>query len=108
MGNLFRAFRNLFVVSVCIFAIIAVLCGMAFARQKFIGTVHVYGNEPRTYIGLKDESDGKVYTIANSGKEAELRLLQGKRIEFTVKIEEPRSYPPADGVVTIISYAVLD
>jgi hypothetical protein len=92
----------------CIAALAALLLAMSPAPRKFIGSVHIYGSEPHTYVGLQDESDGKVYALADGEKESELRGLQGKRVEFSVKTGEPRAYPPSDGTVTVISYKILD
>jgi hypothetical protein len=78
------------------------------ARQKIIGAVRVFGSEPHTYAAIQDEKDGSVYLIDDSGMEQELRAMQGKRVEFTVKITRTKqSYPPADGSVTVASYKEL-
>jgi hypothetical protein len=78
------------------------------ARQKITGAVRIFGSEPHTYAAIHDEKDNKVYLIDDSVMEQELRALQGKRIEFTVKITHTKqSYPPADGSVTVVSYKEL-
>jgi hypothetical protein len=78
------------------------------ARQKITGAVRIFGSEPHTYAAIQDEKDGKVYLIDDSAMEQELRAMQGKRIEFTIKIARAKpSYPPADGSVTVVSYKEL-
>jgi hypothetical protein len=86
--------------------------------RTFVGLVHIYGSEPHTSIGIEDEEDGQVYgvqegTAGAAGGEfrpEDLRTLQGRRIEFTVKVISPRAaYPPGmDGTVEIVSWRVLD
>jgi hypothetical protein len=93
-----------------LFLVAAVLCvSFASSNQKFIGSVRIYGSEPHTYVGIVNEKDDKMYRLSNNTKDSELRALQGKRIEFTVKAlsDGKGSYPPADGVITLLSYKVL-
>ena len=98
-----------------VFTLLFVLCFLlsaAFtltpARQKIIGAVRIFGSEPHTYAAIQDEKDGSVYLIDDSAMEQELRAMQGKRIEFTVKITRTKqSYPPADGSVKVASYREL-
>ena len=98
-----------------VFTLLFVLCfslSTAFtlspARQKIVGAVRIFGSEPHTYAAIQDEKDGSVYLIDDSALEQELRAMQGKRIEFTVKITRTKqSYPPADGSVKVASYREL-
>ena len=70
-----------------------------------IGEVRVYGSAPRTYAAITGERDGKLYLIDDPDMEKELRALQGRRLEFTVRfMPAPHPYPPADGMVSVISY----
>jgi hypothetical protein len=74
------------------------------------GMVHIYGSEPHTYVGIASE-DGKTYAVEPREKEAELRSLQGWRIEFTVRfVEKPTeegSLYLKDGTVTPISWTIV-
>jgi hypothetical protein len=45
--------------------------------------VKVYGNEPHTYAGL--EAGGKHYAIWPPSMERQLRALQGRTLDFTVR-----------------------
>jgi hypothetical protein len=104
--HLFRGKALLFVL-VCGSVLLSV-CASA-SGQKLTGSVRVYGSEPHTWTGIKDERDGRVYMIGDPEKESELRSLQGRRVEFTVKIiSGSRPYPPVDGMVSVISYKMAD
>jgi hypothetical protein len=92
----------------CVLALAPHLAGMSPPAQKFVGSVRIFGSEPHTYVGIRDEKDGKVYIPDTLENEAALRELQGLRIEFTVKFSERNTFPPADGAVTVISYRILN
>jgi hypothetical protein len=73
--------------------------------------VRVYGSEPHTYAGIVSEDD-KVYAVYPPEKEAELRKLQGRRLELTVRfLDPPQGYGSVflkDGTVTPVSWKILD
>ena len=99
-----RVFTLLFVLSF----LLSTAFTLTPARQKIIGAVCIFGSEPHTYAAIQDEKDDNVYLIDDSAMEQELRAMQGKRIEFMVKITRTKqSYPPADGSVTVVSYREL-
>ena len=59
---------------------------------KIVGRVQIYGNEPRTFAGIVDQT-GTEYAIYPPAQEEKLRTLQGHLIEFTVIfMDEPKSY----------------
>jgi ABC-type oligopeptide transport system substrate-binding subunit len=74
------------------------------------GMVQIYGNAPHTFAGIASE-DGKTYAVYPREKEMEIRSLQGRRIEFTVRIlESPAgegSLYLKDGTVTPLSWRIL-
>lgn len=74
------------------------------------GSVHIYGSEPHTYVGIESDN-GKTYAVYPREKEAEIRPLQGRRIEFTVRfLKEPAgegSLYLRDGTVTPLSWRIL-
>ena len=81
------------------------LLSCASAARKMTGSVRIYGSEPHTYAGITDEKDGKLYLVNDQTMEAELRELQGRRIEFRVQfVAGSSAWPPADGIVAVISY----
>jgi ABC-type oligopeptide transport system substrate-binding subunit len=78
--------------------------------QIITGTVHIYGSEPHTYAGIESE-DGKTYAVYPREKEEEIRPLQGRLIEFTVRfLEKPAgegSLYLRDGTVTPLLWRIL-
>jgi hypothetical protein len=78
--------------------------------QIITGTVHIYGSEPHTYAGIVSD-DGKTYAVYPREKEVEIRSLQGRLIEFTVRfLKEPAgegSLYLRDGTVTPLSWRIL-
>ena len=75
-----------------------------------IGRVEVYGNEPRTFVGIVDE-DGVEYAVYPPAKEAELRRLQGNLIKFTVVFVEENIFASMflkGGTVEPVSWEILD
>jgi hypothetical protein len=92
------------------FACCALAWACASPGQKLVGSVRVYGSEPHTYAGILSEKDGRVYLINGGEKERELRELQGRRVEFTVRIgaASRAAYPPADGTAAVISYRIVE
>ena len=51
--------------------------------MKIRGRVRIYGSEPRTFVGIRDEND-REYLVHPPSVADELRILQGHLIEFTV------------------------
>jgi len=78
-------------------------------RQHLIGSVHIYGSEPHTYVGIVSEKDDKMYVVQPKEKEAKLRTLQGRRIDFTVTVNSGQTavFPGAAGIVTPLSWKIL-
>jgi hypothetical protein len=74
--------------------------------------VGVYGSEPHTYVGILNEGDGKLYAVYPPAQEAELRTLQGERLEMTLRfLEKPQGYGSLflkDGTVSPVSWNILD
>jgi len=71
------------------------------------GMIHIYGNEPHTWVGL-ETPDGKVYALVPPEKADEFRALQGRLLELKVTFQDtalPPGLPPADGMVTPLSWA---
>lgn len=65
------------------------ICGLLFCsysknnNKTVRGFIHVYGNDPFTYIGIETE-DNKKYTISAEDEIiSELRKTQGSKIEIT-------------------------
>jgi len=77
---------------------------------KITGTVHIYGNEPHTFVGIVDER-GNEYAVYPVSKEAELRKLQGHLIVFTViMLDEPKGEGGLylkGGTVTPLSWEII-
>jgi hypothetical protein len=75
------------------------------------GTVRIYGSEPHTYAGIAGE-DGKIYAVYPPEKEEELRRLQGRLIEFSLRrLEKPQGYGGLflkDGTVTPLSWKFIE
>lgn len=75
-----------------------------------IGMVRIYGSEPHTFAGIESE-DGGIYAVYPREKEVEIRSLQGRLIEFTVRfLENPAgegSLYLRDGTVTPLSWHIL-
>jgi hypothetical protein len=88
----------------------AVLLSCMANTQTLRGYVHIYGAEPRTYIGIV--SGGKVYAVYPHERETELRILQGREIEFSVCfLDIPQgegSLFLKDGYVTLLSWKILN
>jgi hypothetical protein len=74
------------------------------------GMAHIYGGESHTFAGIESE-DGKIYAVYPPEKEAEIRSLQGRLIEFTLRfLEVPMgegSLYLKDGTVTPLSWRLL-
>jgi hypothetical protein len=77
---------------------------------KITGMVHVYGNEPHTFVGIEDEK-GTEYAVYPPSSEAELIKLQGHLIEFTVIVlDEPKGEGGLylkGGTVTPLSWEII-
>ena len=75
-----------------------------------LGQVRVFGSEPRTYVGIVAEN-GTEYSVYPPEKEAELRNLQGRLLEFTVTfLDEPQgqgSLYLKGGTVTPLSWEIM-
>ena len=50
---------------------------------RITGRVQIYGNEPRTFVGIVDQANTE-YAVHPPSVANELRRLQGHLIEFTV------------------------
>ena len=89
-----------------IFTLCLLRISCATQPQILRGRVHLYGSEPHTYAGIA--SGGKVYAVYPPEKEAEIRLLQGQDIVFTVQfLDKPKGYGSLflpDGCVTPVSW----
>jgi hypothetical protein len=87
---------------------VAVLFSCAANTKTLRGFVRIYGNEPHTYACI--ESGDKVYAIRPFENEAELRRLQGRALEFSVRFPDPPQGKGffKDGWVTLLSWKVLD
>jgi hypothetical protein len=90
------------------FAVIAAAAALSCAAgpRTLTGYVKIYGSEPHTYAGIA--AGDKVYAVYPPEKEAELRSLQGLRLEFTVRPVDPPQGPGAmflkDGCVEPLSW----
>ncbi len=69
--------------------LLIIICGTLFCsfsknnNETVTGYIHVYGNEPFTYLGIKT-ADDKLYTISASEEEiSKLWKTQGTRIEIS-------------------------
>jgi len=72
--------------------------------SKIIGRVVIFGNEPRTDVGIVD-TDGIEYAVFPRSVGNELRQLQGNLIEFTViLLDEPQIVGFRGGTVTPIKW----
>jgi hypothetical protein len=92
-------------------AVIGTAILLSCANTKTLrGYVQIYGNEPHTYAGIA--SDGKVYAIYPPEKETELRKLQGRALELSVRfLDQPKGEGGLflkDGCITPLSWKVLD
>ncbi|MDR0643917.1 MAG: hypothetical protein LBG05_03235 [Treponema sp.] len=78
--------------------------------QTLRGYVQIYGNEPHTYVGIV--SNGKVYAVYPPEKEVELRKLQGRAFEFSIRFLDPPQGEGGlflkDGCITPLSWKILD
>ena len=93
------------------------LCGLlftSFSKNNITtvkGYIHVYGNEPFTYIGIKTE-DNKEYAIdADKETTDQLRASQGKQIEITgriIKSENNEAGMLKDGKIEVIEWKVCE
>ena len=76
--------RNTFLIILSVLLCSLIFC--SYSKNKYIkvtGYIHVYGNEPFTYIGIKT-TDNKEYAIsANEEETSMLRKTQGIKIEIT-------------------------
>jgi hypothetical protein len=77
--------------------------------QVIQGMVRIYGSEPHTLVGIA--SNGKMYAVYPPEKEMELRELQGRLIEFTVRfLDPPQGYGSLflqDGCVEVVSWKAV-
>ena len=76
---------------------------------KISGRVQVYGNEPRTFVGILD-MDGVEYAVYPRSKEDELRPLQGHLTEFTVVFIDEQTFGSLflrGGTVTPIKWEII-
>jgi len=77
---------------------------------RITGTVHIYGNEPHTFVGIVDEN-GTEYAVYPPSKEAELQKLQGHLIAFTViMLDGPKGEGGLylkGGTVTPLSWEII-
>ena len=75
------------------------------------GRIVIFGSEPHTFVGIVSE-DGTEYSVYSPSHEAELRRLQGYKIEFTVVLlDEPKGYGSLflkGGTVNPLSWKILD
>ena len=75
------------------------------------GYIHVYGNDPFTYIGIKTE-DKKEYAIdADKETTDQLRASQGKKIEITGRIIKSEKNEPGmlkEGKIEVIEWKVCE
>jgi hypothetical protein len=75
------------------------------------GRVVIYGSEPFTFAGI-DSEDGKVYAVYPPETERQLWVLQGHRMEFTVRVLDRT--PDANALylggetVTPLSWRIID
>jgi hypothetical protein len=62
-------------------------------------------------VGILSEADGKLYAVYPPAQEAELRTLQGQRLEMTLRfLEKPQGYGSLflkDGTVSPVSWNIL-
>ena len=79
------------IIFLSLFVIIFSLSSFSRSNIKTLrGYIHVYGNEPFTFIGIKTQ-DKKEYTIiADDEVCKELRDSQGKLLEITGLITSPK------------------
>ena len=81
------------------------------AKTIITGRIAVFGNEPHTFLGIVDEN-GKEYAVYSPDYEAELKKLQGQKIEFTVDIlNEIKVYGSLflkGGTVKPVSWKILE
>ncbi|MDR0557950.1 MAG: hypothetical protein LBG43_08825 [Treponema sp.] len=79
--------------------------------MRIIGAVKVFGNEPHTFAGIVT-ADGKRYGVSPREKEAALRRLQGRTVEFTARLlekpEENAALFLKDGTVEPLSWRIVD
>lgn len=83
--------KQFFIVNICIIFFL-LLCSFSKNHISSVsGYVHVYGNEPFTYIGIKT-TDNKEYKISADEKtKEELWKSQGKLIEIIGYIEKEKN-----------------
>ena len=76
-----------------------------------IGMARIYGSGLHTFAGIASE-DGKTYAVYPREKETEIRALQGRRIEFTVRfLKSPAGEGGLylkDGTVTPLTWRILN
>lgn len=90
------------------------LCSLIFCSysknkiSKVKGLIHVYGNEPFTYIGIETQ-DNKEYAISADEKiTADLWKTQGSLIEIEGYIVKPDTEGRAPGMLKNGKIEVLD
>jgi len=81
------------------------------AYVKILGMVQVYGNAPRTFVGIVDEN-GTEYAVYPPALEDKLRDLQGHLIEFTVIfLDTPNAFGSLflkGGTVEPVKWEIID
>ena len=73
------------------------------SKVNLKGMVKIYGSEPNTWVGIESVPGGKIYTVTPTEKAAELRVLQGYLLEFTVIIQDT-DLLGLDGTATLLSW----
>ena len=79
--------------------------------ETITGRIVIFGSEPHTFMGIVAD-DGTEYAVYSPAREAELRRLQGHKIEFTVVfLDEQQTYGSLflkGGTVSPIEWKVLE
>ena len=70
------------------------------------GAVVIFGNEPRTQVGIVDR-DNIAFAVFPSSTANELRLLQGHLIEFKVIVLDEPQIPGFRRTVTPVEWKIL-
>ncbi|MDR1220694.1 MAG: hypothetical protein LBK73_13925 [Treponema sp.] len=85
--------------------------GEAGRIMRITGAVKIFGNEPHTFVGIIT-ADGKRYGVSPREKEAAIRRLQGRAVEFTARLlEKPEGNAALflkDGTVEPLSWRIAD
>lgn len=91
---------NFIITVVAILLCSIIFCSYSKNNNKTVrGFVHVYGNEPFTYIGIETD-DNKQYAISADDEEiAKLWQSQGNKIEITGIITGKKGQGPERGML---------